>query len=183
MIAHQEKPVAAPGHIACHRAVTGHLHGNAGAMAISRDIANADAVGGVQFESDGPHRRFKRVAAGLNAAQMSQRHCHADGAMAAHAQVACVVEEDNASGTCRIDRLNQKRPNQDVGTARLAEDGAPQVVVIVAQLFHSLSQRAGAEIGAASQHTARRLARSMRVDNLQSKWDSLIDHGQAKVSS
>ena len=76
----------------------------------------------------------------MDTAQVSQRHRHADGAMAAHAQVAGVVEEDDARGAGWVNGLNQKRANQDIGSPGLAEDGAPEVVMVAAQVFEALSE-------------------------------------------
>jgi hypothetical protein len=85
----------------------------------------------------------------------------ADHAVTAHAQVSGVVEEDDGSGTVRICRIEQERAHQNVGAARLAQDSAPIVVVVAAQAFKPLSERAGAEVGKAGEYTAGGLSRGV----------------------
>ena len=56
-------------------------------------------------------------------AQMCQRDGHADRAVAAHAEVADVVEEDHARRAGRVARLAEQGADQHVGPARLVHDG------------------------------------------------------------
>jgi hypothetical protein len=113
----------------------------------------------------------------LDAAQVSQRYRDADGAVAAHAQVAGVVEEDDTRSAGRINGLDEKRSDQDIGAAWLAEDGASQVVVVVAQTIEALSERAGAEIGAAGEDAASGLPGGVRIDDVQTNGYLRIGHG------
>jgi len=97
--------------------------------------------------------------------------------MTAHAQVAGVVEEEDARGAGWIGGFEQKRSDQDIGAARLAEDGAPQVVVVVAQAIEALSHRAGAEIGAAGENATGGLSGSVGIDDVQTNGYLRIGHG------
>jgi hypothetical protein len=117
------------------------------------------------------------MVAGLDEAQVSHRHRHADGAMAAHAQVAGVVEEHDARGAGWVNGLHQERSDQDIGPARLAEDGAPKMVVMVAQVIEALSERANAEVGAAGEDAASGLPGGVRIDDVQTNGYLRIGHG------
>jgi hypothetical protein len=117
------------------------------------------------------------MVAGLDAAQVSQRYRDADGAMAAHAQVACVVEKDDARGAGWIGGLDEKRSDQDIGAARLAENRAPQMVVAVAQPIETLSKRAGAEIRATGEDAAGGLSGGVRIDDVETNGYLRIGHG------
>jgi hypothetical protein len=97
--------------------------------------------------------------------------------MAAHAQVACVVEEDDARGRGRVNGLEQQRADQDIGAARLAEDGAPEMVVVMAQAIEALSERARAEIRGAGEDATGGLSGGVRIDDVQTKGYLRIVHG------
>ena len=56
----------------------------------------------------------------------AERDGHADRAVPAHAEVADVVEEDDARAQSAHRRLAQQRPDQHVGAARLVDDGAAE---------------------------------------------------------
>ena len=72
---------------------------------------------------------------GRDATQISECGGDADHAVAAHAKVSGIIEENYAGCGCRIDRLNQQCANQDLGTPRLTENGAAVNIMFVAQLL------------------------------------------------
>ena len=74
-----------------------------------------------------------RCVPGVDAAEVRERDDDADGAVAAHAEVADVVEEDDAGGAGRIGRLAEQRADDDVGAARLVDDGGAEAVEAVAE--------------------------------------------------
>ena len=83
----------------------------------------------VQGGGDGADRRFDAVLAGSDAPQIGQRCDQADGAVAAHAEVADVVEEDDARRAGRVDRRAQQRAHDDLAAARLQHSGGAPVVI------------------------------------------------------
>ena len=141
-----------------------------GAIAIRGHVADGDAIAGVQDEGDGAYRRVEGMLAGLDAAQMRERDGDADGSVSAHAQVAGVVEEDDAGCRRWIDRLHEIGAHKHVGAARFAKDGAAEVVVAAAEMFKAFGERSGARIRKAIQNAAGGFARGVGVDDLELAW-------------
>jgi len=131
----------------------------------------------VEHEADRSDGRFKDVGSGLDATEMGEGDGDADGAMAAHAKISGVVEEDDSSDAGWIDGLNQESANQHVGTTRLAKDGAPVEVVMAAEAVKALAGRAGAEIRPAGENAPGWFSRGMRIDDIQAKRYLRIGHG------
>ena len=69
------------------------------------------------------------LKARLHAAEVRQRRQQADGAVTAHAEVADVVEEEDARGARRVARLAQQGADDRVGAARLVDHGGAEGVV------------------------------------------------------
>ena len=105
VFADQKEPVAAPGDIADHPAIARHLHLDRLAITVGRHIAHADRAILVQGGGHRAHRCFDPVLARADTAQISQGYHQADGAVAAHAQVTAVVEEDYPGTGTGVDRL------------------------------------------------------------------------------
>src|SRR5262245_33418320 len=107
MILDQEKPVAAPGDIAMDRTVTldGDAHGMG--MAIARHIPDCYPPIVGQMRGDDTDGGLDAMLAGLDTTHVRQRRNQSDRAMAAHAEVAHIVEEDHARSARRIARSAQ----------------------------------------------------------------------------
>jgi hypothetical protein len=101
---HKIKPVATPRDIARHGAVAGHLDGESRLRAIAGDIRYRDFAVRMQRGGDDAHRRFQPMLARFDSTQVRQRHDDSDGPVTAHAEIAHVVEEDDARGTGRVRR-------------------------------------------------------------------------------
>jgi len=117
---HQKKPVAAPGHIASHRAVAGNRNDDVGAMAVRRHILNRHLPVGKQLDLNGANWGLNQVFARLDAPQ--QREClgDTDHPVAAHAQISRVIKENDPRRAGRSHRLQKECPDQDIGAARFA---------------------------------------------------------------
>ncbi len=92
----QKKPVAAPGDVSAHGAETGHLDLNRFGEAIALDIFDRRRAVVDQFYADHADRRLEAMASGLEPAHMRERHGETDRAVAAHADIADIVEVDDA---------------------------------------------------------------------------------------
>ena len=103
VIADQKEPVAAPGDVPDYHAGTLDLKSNVGCVAVTGNILDRDLVAAVVLEGDDADRRIQPVSAWSDTAQVGERDRHADRAVAAHPQVADVVEEDDA-GHAGLDR-------------------------------------------------------------------------------
>ncbi len=106
-----------------------------------------------------------RCAPAAIAAEMGERRDEADGAVAAHAEVSDVVEEDHAGGAARIDGLAEQGADDEIGTARLVDHGGAELIEIATEALAPLGHRAGAEIGPAAMTT--------RVGS-PAVWESMI---------
>ena len=122
-------------------------------------------LGPSRVTATGPTGVSSRCVPGADPAQVGQRHGDADRAVAAHAEVADVVEEDDAGGGGRIDRLEDQGADHHVRAARLVDDGRAERVVTVAEDREAIGHRAVAELGPARDHHAGRLAAGVRVDH------------------
>jgi hypothetical protein len=118
------------------------------------------------WASMGPTGGVELDRARLEAAQVRQRHDEADGAVAAHAEVADIVEEDDAELAGLVMRLDEERAHDDVGAARFADDGRAEVVVLLLENLHPLAERSAAQVRTALEHEARRLAAGMGIKDL-----------------
>ena len=119
----------------------------------------------MKLRGDDADRRLDAVRAALDLAEVFERGDDADQAVAAHVEIAGVVEEDDALLAGRVGRLDQQRADHRVGAARLTDHAGAEAVEILAQPFAPLDQRAGAGIGAALHDDAGRLTRGVRVDD------------------
>src|ERR1019366_4566436 len=104
----QEEPIAAPGYIAGDRAYSGDLNLGRFGFAMAWNIGDRHLSIGVQTGRDYAHGRFNPMVAGADATQMSQGGDQANSAMSAHAEIADVVEEDDAGGAGLIHRSDQQ---------------------------------------------------------------------------
>ncbi len=116
------------------------------------------------------------MRAGRDFSQMGQRDDEADGAVAAHAQVADVIEEDDTGGAGLIDRFAEQRAYDDIRSARLVDDGGTEAVVEALKAFQPLGEGAVAEVGAAGDDEARRLSGGVGVEDGDADWGLIGFH-------
>src|SRR5690606_24272663 len=124
---------AAPGDVALDLPDAGHLHFGIGNEAIALDVVDGYLAVDMQGDTHYTDRCLDQVLTRLNAALMRQRPGQADGAVATHAQIADIVEEDHARAATRIGGFQQQRTDHRVRSARLAGDGAAPMIVAVAE--------------------------------------------------
>lgn len=129
----EEKPVAAISHIADDISVAGYLDRNTCLIAKCGDVVNGDFVGGVEVDLYGADGGVDPVLAGLDKVEMSEGGGDTDHAMSAHSEVACIVEEDDASGGALIVWREDVSTDEDVRATGFAEDGAAVVIVLCAE--------------------------------------------------
>jgi hypothetical protein len=66
--------------------------------------------------------------------------------VAAHPEIADVIEEDHTGRVLVVDRLTQERAYHRVMPARFANDGAPKVVVVTSESIETFFNRSVTEI-------------------------------------
>src|SRR5215470_2465259 len=98
-------------------------------------------------------------------AEMRQRCNEPDRAVPAHADVADVVEEDDAEVTGAVRRTAQQRPDDGVGAPRLVNDRRAPTIVLVAKHGKPLLKRPVAEVGPTLEDEARRLASRVGIED------------------
>ena len=128
------------------------------------DVVDRHRVARSERGLDQADRRVDQVYALADVAQVTERDHYAHQAMAAHAQVADIVEEDHARRAARVRAFAQQRADHVVRATRLAQHHAPQTVVIAAQFLHLLNQ-SSTQIGATGYHQASRFTAGVRIDD------------------
>src|SRR5687767_11757953 len=83
--------------------------------------------------------------------------------MPTHAEVADIVEEDDARRARGIDRLADERPDKQVRAARFEDHGATEIVEPFAEELHAVGERTRAQLRSAGDDHARRLAGGVGV--------------------
>ena len=96
---------------------------------------------------------------------MGKRHGEADRSVPAHAEIARIVEENNAGGARRIMGLAEERADHRFVTMGLGHCEAAEVIEFASEALAPLGQRPIAERGPAIDDHPRRLALGMRVDD------------------
>src|SRR5688572_17152405 len=108
--------------------------------------------------SDHTNRGFDAMFTGLDSSHVCKRDDEANRSVAAHTEVAHVVEEDEAALTGFILGFHQQRADNDVRPARLVDDSRAEWVKITLKNFATIVERSGAEIRSAGDDDTRRLA-------------------------
>src|SRR5207249_2350918 len=98
--------------------------------AVAGHVLDGNGVAPGVVEGDDADGRVEAVRAGGDAAEVGQRDGDADGAVAAHADGADVVEEDDAGDAGRLGRLAQQGADEHGGAARLVDHGGAEIVVL-----------------------------------------------------
>ena len=126
--------------------------------------------------------RLDRAADGLepagparDAAQVLQGHDQSDGAVAAHIQVADIIEEDDAASHDGSEGSHSSAPTMASISARLIDHRRAEMVEPVAEALQPFGHRAAPEIGTARDNHPRRLASGVGIDNV----DPAADHARA----
>ena len=161
----QEEPVAAPGDVAGDDAETLDLDANVLEMPVAIDVVDDRVISVDQFDADHADRRLEAMAPRSDATEMRQRRRGADRPVAAHAEKADVVEEDQTGGASRILRLAQQRADQRVEAARLVDDESPDMIEFLGEALTPLGERAAAERRPAVDDEPRRLALGVGIDD------------------
>src|SRR5215469_2684307 len=172
MLFHKKKPVAAPGHVASHLAESRDLDRDFPSLAIARNVTHGYFPAWVESCSDDSNRRFYAMFPGSNAAQVRQRNHQADGAMAAHAEIADVVKEDDARGTRAVHGIAQQRAHDHVRTSRLVDHRRAKAVILRAKALAPFGDRAIPQVRTAGNYQPGGFAARVRVDDpdARGKW-------------
>ena len=97
---------------------------------------------------------------------MAESGHEADGAVAAHAEVADVVEEDDRGGAGGVGGGKEEGADDDIGAAGFVDDGGAEGVVVIAEGLETVGEGAGAQIRSAGDDDACGFAGGVGVDDL-----------------
>ena len=161
----EEKPVAAPGDVAGYAPQAFHLDRHIAQVAIARDIFDRHLVSAAQLGGDGTDRRFEPVATRRDAAHVRKRDGDADGGVAAHAEEADIVEEDEPRSAIFVRRPAEQGAHQPLMAPGFVHDEAAQVIEIACQAGPQFGHRARSQIGPALDDESRGLALGMGIDD------------------
>ena len=100
--------------------------------------------------------------------------------MPAHAEIADIVEKDDASRRTLVDRLAQEGTNDRIMPSRLANDSPPQMIVIASKNFQPLGHRTISKIGKSISNDTRRLTACVRIDRVDFHY---VGHSASKYST
>ncbi len=147
MILNEEKPVAAPRYVTGDRTNVRHLDGDGLGFAVTGHVNDGHSTVRLERGRDDAHWCFNAMLAGDDPAHMRKRHYQPDCAMAAHTEVADIVEEYDASRASRIVGRNEQRTDKDIRAARFVDDGRAESVVLLTEELYTLSQRTCPHVG------------------------------------
>jgi hypothetical protein len=115
-----------------------------------------------------------------------------DGAVTAHAEVANIIKEDNASCAGGVHRLTQQAPDHDIGSPRFVDHGRSEIIVVMAKALQSFGKGAVPEIRSPAHYKTCRLSAGMGVNHSDSagldgthfarvSWNSVGQSDSAKI--
>ncbi|MFT5130465.1 MAG: UDP-glucose 4-epimerase, partial [Rhodothermales bacterium] len=169
VVVYQEEPVAAPGDVAMHVAESGHIDRHSCSAAIAAHVTDGHASVWKECSGNIANGCFELMFAGADASEMGQCGDDADGAMSAHAEIADVVEKDDARCGLRTARRAEQGADQHIAAAWLEDDSRANGVVRITKALALCCQVAFAQLWPASDDDASGLAARMRINNTYSR--------------
>ena len=126
----QKEPVAAPGNVARHLAVSGYFYFDCGGPSVAGYVLDGHRAVFVQRGSHDAYRGLDAMVSGLDPAQVGERHHDTDGSVPAHAQASAVVEENDAGDAVRVAGFTEQCAYHRVGAARLGDQSPAEGFVV-----------------------------------------------------
>ena len=117
---------------------------------------------------------------GLDATQARERDGQPDGSVAAHAEVANVVEKDHAGRAGGILGWNEQGADQHVGSARFVDHGGAKGVVLGAQHLQLIRHAAATEVRGAINDDTRGLSTGVGIHHSNNSGTRSA-HGVSKM--
>src|SRR5262252_3483845 len=105
MMAHEKEPVPTPRHVAIYIAIIGNRYFHVCRAAVTGNVIDGYFTAVMQHSRHNTHRGLNLVFARSNPVHIRQRCDQPNGSMAAHAEVADIIKEDDTGGALRVQRL------------------------------------------------------------------------------
>jgi hypothetical protein len=109
--------------------------------------------------------RFKAVFTRLDPPQVSERDCQPYRPVTAHPQCVHVVEKDGARRIGRIGGGAQEASDENIGPARLEDNGLAEALVLVPEALCAIGDWARAEVWATGENHPGGLTSSVRINH------------------
>jgi hypothetical protein len=126
----EEKPVATPGYVSCDWPEAGDVDFDRFRSAVGGNIFDGDCTVFVQCSSHYTNRSFNAVLACFYPAQVCEGDEQTNGSMAAHAEAAGVIEEDDAGDATGVSRFTEQGPNHSFKCSGFGDHGAAKGLVL-----------------------------------------------------
>ena len=102
---------------------------------------------------------------GFDPAEMRQRYNQTDRAVAAHAEIADVVEKDHPRHAGLVRRFHQQRPHQHIRAARFVYHRRAEGIVLFTENLQPFGHRALAQVRTAGNDNACRFAAGVGIND------------------
>ena len=162
----KEEPVATPRHVARNGPMSLHLNGHVLGVPKARHVVETDLPVPVVLETNHAHGCVQQVTPLPDTPEVSKRHDQPDGPMPTHVEDVYIVEEHDARDAIGFHGLHEQAAHQDLGPARLENNGGPKVVELLTQLLPTLGEGTLPKIGTALDHDTRGFASRVGIDDL-----------------
>ncbi len=178
---HEEEPVAAPGDIAGDGSDAGDLDGQVVGLAMAGDVGDGDGTVGVEGGGDGADGGVDAECTGVELVEVGEGDNEADGAVAAHAEVADVVEEEDAGLTGGVMGRDEEGTHHDIRTTGFVDDGGAEGVELILETPEAVGQGTVAEVGAALEDDAGGFTAGMGVEDADPARGGVGIHGEGAM--
>jgi hypothetical protein len=99
--------------------------------------------------------------------EMRQRGHDTDGAVSAHAEIANIIEEDDARGVTWIYGFAQEGPYNHLRPARFGDDFGSKTVMVLAERPQTIWKIAGSKVGSAVDNDPGGFSGGMRINDAE----------------
>src|SRR5579859_399270 len=165
MVFDEEEPIPTPGDVAFDLTKTRHIDAEALFLAPTGNIVEGHLAVFVERSGDDPNGRLDPVRPGPDAPQVGEGGQQTDGSMAAHAQVADVVEKDDPRDARGVLGFDQDGADDHNRAARFLDDRRADMVVSLAEFFQLVGGASFAKRGTASDHDPGGFAACVGINN------------------
>src|SRR5262249_3164071 len=137
-------------------------------MAVTRHIADGHLARIMEPTGHHADRRFDAMLSWPEPSQVGQRVDQADGAVPAHAEIADVVEEDDAGGARSHRWQAEQSADENIRAARFGDHGGTKGVVLGSEHVEPGSHGSWSELRPTIDPDARWFASGVRIHHLNS---------------
>jgi hypothetical protein len=150
VVVDEKEPVAPPGDVAMHEAVTGDFHRHLAGVPPAGNILNGRRLGPIVVDGDHSHGGVDAMLSATDPTEVSEGDREPNHPVPAHVEHADVVEENHSGSTGGIGRFAEQGPHQDIRAAGLVDHRRAEPVMLIPKAQSSLGERTGPQVGSAT---------------------------------